>query len=148
MKTSRTCFLWSWRGGTLFCAGTGSGIQVGKKEERYYNGVMSYSTLLNIYEQNILDTNDIYAGLIDKDEERGFKNEILQLLTLFHFSRYEADSKDIQLKLDPYQNIIGEYSIGALSLFPHVKPDKQINFLAFLNEVNSALDANLSVNSY
>ena len=104
---------------------------------------MSYSTLLNIYEQNILDTNDIYAGLIDNDRDRGLKYEILQLLTLFHFSRYEADNKDIQLKLDPYQKIIGDDSIGELSLFPHVKPDKQINLMAFLNEVNYALDANL-----
>ena len=120
-----------------------NGIQVGKAEDRYYNGVMSYSTLLNIYEQNILDTNDIYAGLIDNDRDRGLKQEILQLLTLFHFSRYEADNKDIQLKLDPYQKIIGDDSVGALSLFPHVKPDKQINLMAFLNEVNYALDANL-----
>ena len=120
-----------------------NGIQVGKKEDRYYNGVISYSTLLNVYEQKLLDTNDIYAGLIDNDRDRGLKNEILQLLTLFHFSRYEADSKDIQLKLDPYQNIIGDKSIGALSIFPHIKPKVEFNCLAFLNEVNDALNANL-----
>ena len=121
-----------------------NGIQVGKKEDRYYNGVISYSTLLNVYEQKLLDTNDIYAGLIDNDRDRGLKNEILQLLTLFHFSRYEADSKDIQLKLDPYQNIIGDKSIGALSIFPHIKPKVEFNCLAFLNEVNDALNANLT----
>ncbi len=121
-----------------------NGIQVGRKEDRYYNGVISYSTLLNVYEQKLLDTNDIYAGLIDNDRDRGLKNEILQLLTLFHFSRYEADSKDIQLKLDPYQNIIGDKSIGALSIFPHIKPKVEFNCLAFLNEVNDALNANLT----
>lgn len=120
-----------------------NGIQVGKKEERYYNGVISYSTLLNVYEQKLLDTNDIYAGLIDNDRDRGLKNEILQLLTLFHFSRYEADRQDIQLKLDPYQNIIGDLSIGALSVFPHIKPKLEFNCLAFFNEVNDALNANL-----
>ena len=121
-----------------------NGIQVGKKEDRYYNGVISYSTLLNVYEQKLLDTSDIYAGLIDNDRDRGLKKEILQLLTLFHFSRYEADSKDIQLKLDPYQNIIGDESIGALSIFPHIKPKVEFNCLAFLNEVNDALNANLT----
>jgi hypothetical protein len=120
-----------------------NGIKVGNPEDRYYNGIISYSTLLNIYEQNILNTTDIYAGLIDNDRDRSLKPEILQLLTLFHFSRYEADSQNIQLKLDPYQNIIGEDSVGALSLFPHVKAEKQINFMAFLNEVNYALDAKL-----
>ncbi len=120
-----------------------NGIKVGGKD-KYYNGVISYSTLLNVYEQNLLDTNDIYAGLIDNDENRGLKNEILQLLTLFHFSRYEADNKEIQLKLDPYQDIIGSESIGALSIFPHIQPKIEFNCLAFLNEVNDALDANLA----
>ncbi|MDJ0535869.1 MAG: hypothetical protein QNJ70_25835 [Xenococcaceae cyanobacterium MO_207.B15] len=126
-----------------------NGIQVAK--DSYYNGVISYSTLLNIYDQKLLDTDDIYAGLINNDQERGLKNEILQLLTLFHFSRYEADTntkyKDIQLKLDPYQNIIGDQSIGALSLFPHIQPKIEFNCLAFLNEVNDALDANLATDN-
>ena len=119
-----------------------NGIKVGK-DGKYYNGVISYSTLLNIYDQKLLDTGDIYAGLIDQDKERGLKDEILQLLTLFHFSRYEASGKTIQLKLDPYQNIIGSDSIGALSMFPHIKPKVEFNCLAFLNEVKDALDAKL-----
>ena len=122
-----------------------NGIQIGKQEDRYYNGVMSYSTLLNVYDQKLLDTDDIYAGLINNDLERGFKQEILQLLTLFHFSRYEADNKDIQLKLDPYQNIIGDQSVGALSIFSHMQPKISFNLLAFLNEVNDALDAKIEL---
>jgi hypothetical protein len=120
-----------------------NGIKVGNDDDRYYNGVMSYSTLLNVYDQKLLDTDDIFAGLINNDSERGLKNEILQLLTLFHFSRYEADNRDIQLKLDPYQNIIGDQSIGALSIFPHAQPKIEFNCLAFLNEVNDALNAKL-----
>ncbi|MGB3694281.1 MAG: hypothetical protein WBG70_17305 [Spirulinaceae cyanobacterium] len=119
-----------------------NGIKVGGRE-KYYNGVISYSTLLNVYEQNLLDTSDIYAGLIDNDADRSLKNEILQLLTLFHFSRYEAANKDIQLKLDPYTNIIGDKSVGALSIFPHAEATVEFNGLAFLNEVNDALDAKL-----
>ena len=120
-----------------------NGIQVGKLEDRYYNGVISYSTLLNVYDQNLLDTGDIYADLINNDHGHGLKTEILQMLTLFHFSRYEANIKDVQLKLDPYQNIIGDKSVGALSIFPHMQPKVQFNLLAFLNEVNDALNANL-----
>lgn len=120
-----------------------NGIQVGKSEDRYYNGVISYSTLLNVYDQNLLDTGEIYADLINNDHEQGLKTEILQLLTLFHFSRYEADIGGIQLKLDPYQNIIGDKSVGALSIFPHMQPKVQFNLLAFLNEVDDALNANI-----
>ena len=120
-----------------------NGIQVGRSEDRYYNGVISYSTLLNVYDQNLLDTGEIYADLINNDHEQGLKTEILQLLTLFHFSRYEADAKNIQLKLDPYQNIIGDKSVGALSIFPHMQPKVQFNLLAFLNEVDDALNANI-----
>ena len=120
-----------------------NGIQIGNKEDRYYNGVISYSTLLNVYDQNLLDTGEIYADLINNDRDLGLKTEILQLLTLFHFSRYEADIGGIQLKLDPYQNIIGDKSVGALSIFPHMQPKVQFNLLAFLNEVNDALNANI-----
>lgn len=85
--------------------------------------------------------------MINNDRERGFKQEILQLLTLFHFSRYEASFGTIQLKLDPYKNIIGDQSIGKLSIFPHMQPKVSFNLLAFLNEVNDALDAKIKLQS-
>ncbi len=111
-----------------------NGITVGK-EERNYNGVISYATLLKIYE-GILDDEDIYKGLIFKGE---LKNDILQYLTLFHFSRYEK-SNQINLKLDPYENLIGDSSVGALSLFNHMRGKGEFNSLAFLTEVQKILN--------
>ena len=110
-----------------------NGIKVGN--DRYYNGVISYATLLDIYE-NILDDEDIRNGLID---DTPLKNEILEFLTLFHFSRYESP-KNISLKLDPYQNLIGDESIGALSVFDHLGENVKFNSLAFLTEVKKALN--------
>ncbi len=112
-----------------------NGVIVGTRSDRYYNGVISYSTFLNIYE-GILDDEDIYKGLIFKGE---LKNEILQYLTLFHFSRYEK-AKDINLKLDPYENLIGENSVGSLSLFSHMRGKVDFNSLAFLTEVKKILN--------
>lgn len=66
-----------------------NGIKVGQEDERYYNGVISYATLLNIYDE-ILDDEDIRRGLIYDRDNNPLKNDILQYLTLFHFSRYEA----------------------------------------------------------
>ena len=39
--------------------------------------------------------------------------------------------------------IIGDKSVGALSMFPHAEPTVEFNCLAFLNQVNDALDAKL-----
>ncbi|MEA5499226.1 hypothetical protein [Limnoraphis robusta] len=111
-----------------------NGIQVGN--EKNYNGVISYATLLNLYE-GVLDDQDIREGLI---YDTPLKNEILQMLTLYHFSRYEAGSTKINLKLDPHENLIGDDSVGALSIFKHMTGGVKFNSLAFLTEVRKALN--------
>ncbi|WP_168504065.1 hypothetical protein [Anabaena sp. UHCC 0187] len=110
-----------------------NGIALSK--ENNYNGVMSYATLLNIYD-GILDDEDIRKGLISNQSD--LKNEILQCLTLFHFSRYEK-SRDIQLKLDPYQNLIGDESVSQLALFKHSRVKADFNSLAFLTYIKEIL---------
>ncbi len=111
-----------------------NGLKVGKDEERNYRGVISYATLLEIY-QGILDDEDIRMGLISNTT---LKNDILQYLTLFHFSRYEK-ARDISLKLDPYENLIGDDSVGKLSLLNQMRGKKSFNLLAFLTEVKRYL---------
>ncbi|WP_017295749.1 hypothetical protein [Geminocystis herdmanii] len=115
-----------------------NGLSVGKAEERNYRGVMSYSTLLNTY-QGILDNQDISQGLIYDKEDNNLKDDILQYLTLFHFSRYEQyKSSSISLKLNPYESIIGESSVGKDSILPFNKKT-EFNLLAFLSDVKRAL---------
>jgi hypothetical protein len=103
-----------------------------------YHGVMSYATLLNMYE-GILDDKDIRKALIYDDDNNQLKNEILQCLTLFHFSRYEK-SRDIQLKLDPYENLIGDESVSQVALFPHIRNRGNFNSLAFLTHIKEILN--------
>lgn len=113
-------------------------------EDRFYNGVISYATLLNIY-QGVLDDQEIRQGLINTHDSNGdsnsLKNQILQALSFFHFSRYEKDQR-VSLKLDPYENIIGDDSVGKLSMFPHMKQSVNFNSLAFLTEVRGVLNVN------
>ena len=111
-----------------------NGIQVG--DDKNYNGVISYATLLNLYE-GVLDDKDIRQGLI---YDTPLKNELMQMLTLYHFSRYEAGIGKINLKLDPYENLIGFDSVGALSIFKHMTGGVEFNSLAFLTEVRKALN--------
>jgi hypothetical protein len=115
-----------------------NGMKVGLDEERNYRGVISYATLLNIY-QGILDDEDIRTGLIYNTP---LKKDILQYLTLFHFSRYEK-AKEISLKLDPYENLIGDDSVGKLSLFSHMRGRGNFNSLAFLTEVRKVLNVQM-----
>jgi hypothetical protein len=108
-------------------------------KDNYYRGVISYTTLLNFYE-GILDDTDIHVGLINDGQ---LKQDLLQYLTLYHFSRYEKTptSKDnISLKLDPYQGIIGDESLGKLAIFSHINPNIKFNLLAFLTEVRRCLN--------
>lgn len=118
-----------------------NGITVGRKtEERYYNGVISYSTLLNMYE-GILDDQEIRSALLLEDQ---LKRDILNYLTLFHFTRYEAAPKrksGISLKLNPYQNLIGDRSVARRAAFEHMTGGSEWNALAFLAEVRKVLRA-------
>ncbi len=114
-----------------------NGLAVGRDDERHYRGVISYATLLNIY-KDILDDSDIHNGLILDGE---LKNDILQCLTLFHFSRYEKSEQKISFKLDPYENLIGDNSVGKLSLLNHIAGSCKFNSLAFLTEVKKVLNA-------
>ncbi|MBC6471519.1 MAG: hypothetical protein GDA48_00615 [Hormoscilla sp. GM102CHS1] len=78
-------------------------------------------------------------GLIYDSNGNSLKTDILQYLTLFHFSRYEKSGK-ISLKLDPYENIIGDDGVGALSIVPHSTQKVEFNLLAFLTEARRALN--------
>jgi hypothetical protein len=112
-----------------------NGIKVDQGEKNFYNGVISYSTLLKIYE-GILDDQDIRQGLMYDGE---IKDTLLHYLTIFHFSRYEA-RQHISLKLDPYAHIIGDDSVGTLSVFSHGGESADFNSLAFLNKVREVLN--------
>lgn len=114
-----------------------NGISVGKdKDDRFYNGVMSYSTLLGKFYPGVLDDQNIRQDLIYQSP---LKNDILQYLTLFHFSRFEK-TQNMCIKLDPYDNLIGDDSVGALSVFPQMSPKVDFNSLAFLTEVKKVLN--------
>lgn len=110
-----------------------NGLEVAKDNQ--YNGVISYSTLLNFYE-GILDNAVISNGLIANTD---LKKDLLQYLTLYHFSRYESN-RNVSIKLDPYQKIIGDDSVGALSIFSHINNKVKFNSLAFLTEVKKVLN--------
>lgn len=111
-----------------------NGLNVSK--EGFYNGVISYATLLSNYEGSIFDQQHILENLIYNNPE---KQNILQYLALFHFYRCEKAFKSVDFKLDPYDHIIGDESIGKKALFKHINGKSDFNVLAFLTEVAKVL---------
>jgi hypothetical protein len=90
--------------------------------------------------EGILDDKDLRMGLIYDSQ---LKNQLLEYLTFYHFFRYEGSStktKSITIKLDPYQDIIGDESVAKKSVFNHMTSGVKFNSLAFLTEVRKALN--------
>lgn len=111
-----------------------------ERERTFYNTVTTYSTLLNAHPGDVIDVNKIMDGLI---EEGQLKNDIMYNLTLLHYSRAEkkpGKKEQFLPKLDPLNDIIGDNAIGRASARSrHCIPGSQMNYLAFMTEIYSAL---------
>lgn len=113
-----------------------NGIQIrptkGEKGHRYYNGVVSYSTLINMYSNPLYDQ-PIRNNLLDGSQPGSLRKDMLDFLAYVHGVRYERREKaGVQLKLDPYEAYIGFDSVGARSIIPSFDSRVQTNMLAFL----------------
>ena len=114
-----------------------SGINVNKNP--VYNGVMSYSTLVNVYENDPTYDQYIWSDLLSENIPQSLKGDMVDFITLLHFSRYEKP-RDLGFKLDPYTRIIGDTSVGKIAVFPHMRANVRFNMLAFLTLVRVVLN--------
>lgn len=105
-----------------------------------YNGVMSYATLINVYQNDPTYDQYIWNDLLSVKMPQSLGRDILDYITLLHFSRYEK-SFDIRFKLDPFIGIIGDKSVGKVAVTPHMLGRVRFNILAFLTEVRAVLRA-------
>jgi hypothetical protein len=119
-----------------------NGIQVQpreKKGHRYYSGVVSYATLINMYTNPLYDQ-PIRNNLLDNREPGSLRKDMLDFLAYVHGVRYEQRLRTgVQLKLDPYDAIIGYDSVGARAIIPGTDYRVQTNLLAFLTLVRGRL---------
>lgn len=105
-----------------------------------YNGVMSYAALINVYENDPTYDQYIWADLLNERTALSIKGDLLDYITLLHFSRYEKPSNP-GFKLDPYRRTIGDTSVGKVAIFPHMKGTAHFNALAFVTLVRAVLHA-------
>lgn len=125
---------------TLIFFNVFNGLTVSKKDDldqRIYNGVVSYGTLVNMYEDTTY-YQYIWQDLLGERTPGSFSTTLLDFLTLLHFMRYEKNRPD-RFKLDPYSRIMGNDSIGKCAIFPHMLSGTRFNSLAFLTLVRSVL---------
>ena len=109
-------------------------------ESTVYNGVVSYATLINVYDDPIYDQ-VIRNHLLDGTQPGSLKKDFVNFLTVFHFSRYEKN-KNVNFKLDPYENIIGSASVGKTAIIPHISSSVRFNMLSFLSVVRGVVNRN------
>lgn len=113
-----------------------SGVRV--NPQAVYNGVMSYSTLINVYENDPVYDSYVWSDILNSSSSHTLKKDILDYIMLLHFVRYEKASQ-LGFKLDPYTDIIGDDSVGKAAVFPHMNGKARFNALAFLTLVRSVL---------
>lgn len=109
-------------------------------DQEKYNHVMTYSTFWNLYDE-VIKNQDIHLGLLyDKANIRpSLKDNILNFITLFHFSRWRKWGREANLKLNPYEDIIGDNSVGKKSIQPGFSSNAKFQLLSFLTEVRSII---------
>lgn len=107
-------------------------------EEKRYRSIILYSTLCNKYKDNVLNEK-LYRALIDNST---FKDNFTNLITLFHYSRYESDI-NITIKMNPFDKLMGDDGVASNCVYEfRFKNGMKIkyNSLAFLLEVKKILD--------
>ena len=114
-----------------------SGIRV--KPNAVYNGVMSYSTLVNVYENDPVYDRYIWSDVLGEAVSGTLKADLLDFITFLHFVCYEKAGEQ-GFKLDPYTDIIGDDSVGKLAIFPHMKEKYSFNSLAFLTTIRDIMN--------
>lgn len=118
-------------------------VKAGQDQKRHtlYNGVVSYTTLINMYDDPLYDQ-AIRNNLLDGGQPGSQRAAILDFLSYFHGVRYERFHGGVQFKLDPYQGIIGFDSVGARAQVPSMDFRVRFNSLAFLTLVRGVLRRN------
>lgn len=111
-----------------------SGKVVGN--DKLYRKVIIYSTLCEKYINKQFNAK-IYSRLI---EDGKYKEDITRFLIMHHYARYEKADNNVTIKVDPYDKIIGDDSVGKLSMLKNdEKGNKEFNNLAFLTEIHKVI---------
>ena len=116
-----------------------NGIKVkGKEAEKnFFNNVMSYATLDNIYKDRTLQSH-IQERMIATDNTQ--RQTLIDFICLLHAAAYEKVEKnemtELTLKLNPYQDILEDDNVNRLNTFSAFSSEKPVfNLFAFMTKI-------------
>jgi hypothetical protein len=117
-----------------------NGIKVkGKEAEKnFFNNVMSYATLDNIYKDTTLQTR-ILGQIIDSNTTH--RQTLIDFICLLHAAAYEKVEKNeltqLTLKLNPYQDILEDDNVNRLNTFSAFPTSEKpaFNLFAFMTKI-------------
>ncbi len=112
-----------------------NGIQVtGKEAEKnFFNNIMSYATLDNIYKDRTLQ-----SGIMERMIAPGTasRQTLIDFICLLHAGVYEKVDKTVTLKLNPYQDILEDDNVNRLNTFSAFPTTTtEFNLFAFLTKI-------------
>lgn len=112
-----------------------NGVKVKGKdaEKNFFNNVLCYATLDNIYTDRTLQSR-ILERMIAPDSLP--RQTLIDFICLLHTAAYEKVENELKLKLNPYQDILEDNNVNRLNTFPAFpkgKPD--LNLFAFMTKI-------------
>ncbi len=113
-----------------------NGIQVkgkGAHQKNFFNNIMSYATLDNIYKERVLQSGIMERMIAPNSPEH---QTLIDFICLLHAAAYEQVSKEFTLKLNPYQDILETENVNKLNTFSAFSSEKpKFNLFAFLTKI-------------
>nr|BBH86539.1 hypothetical protein KTC_12900 [Thermosporothrix sp. COM3] len=101
-----------------------------------YRNVTAYSTPLHLYKDDAIYERYIRDDLLHCGEQSPLRSELLEMLAMLHFWRFELNG---WYRLYPDQKAIEIDSIGMQATYPGMRSGINFNGLAYLTEVRAAL---------
>jgi len=121
-----------------------NGIKVtGKEAEKnFFNNIMSYATLDNIYKNRTLQSGIMERMIAQNAPER---QTLIDFICLLHAGVYEKVDKTVALKLNPYQDILEDNNVNSINTFdafPATTPE--FNLFAFMTKIQRIICLNIT----
>ncbi len=120
-----------------------NGIKVESKdaEKNFFNNIMSYATLDNLYKEHTLHSRIMEQMIAPNAPER---KTLIDLICLLHAGAYEKkdknDENQVALKLNPYQDILEDNNVNYLNTFSAFPSDKPaFNLFAFMTKIQRVI---------
>jgi hypothetical protein len=118
-----------------------NGIKVKGKdaEKNFFNNIMSYATLDNLYTDRTLQSRILDRLIAPNTAPR---QTLIDFICLLHAAAYEkVEGSELALKLNPYQDILEDDNVNRLNTFPafpnNGKPD--FNLFAFMTKIQRVI---------